>query len=79
MYSMMMEYYTGVTRALTQTADTAGWGLQQLISTAGRGWAGAGASLRRCEAASRGLLSLARDVILASILLLYKLLVITYR
>ena len=42
------------------------------MSTAVRGWA-------RAEAASLGILSLTRDVIFASILLLYKLLVIAYR
>ena len=72
MYSMMMEYYSWVIRTLTRTADTAGGRLQQLMSTAVRGWA-------RAEAASLGILSLTRDVIFASILLLYKLLVIAYR
>ena len=69
---MMMEYYSWVIRTLTRTADTAGGRLQQLMSTAVRGWA-------RAEAASLGILSLTRDVIFASILLLYKLLVIAYR
>ena len=70
-----MEYYTWVTRILTKTVDTAAARLQQLTPTAVR----TGDSLRQCEAASLGILSLARDVIFASILLLYKLLVIAYR
>ena len=80
-----MEYYKWTSRMLAQTAartaDTAAWPLQLLISSAVRGLRGAGAGLHQCqcEAASLGILSLARDVILASVLLLYKLLVIAYR
>ena len=82
MYNMMMEYYywtRGLVQSATKTADTAGQRLHQLISTAVRGWTEAGASLHQCETASLGLLSLARDVTVAAILLHYKLFVITYR
>ena len=68
MYNMMMEYYSwtrGLVQSVTKTADTAGQRLHQLISTAVRGWTEAGA--------------LARDVTVATILLHYKLIVITYR
>ena len=84
MYNMMMEYYSwtrGLVQSATKTADTAGQRLHQLISTAVRGWTQAGASLHQCQTASLGLgvLSLARDVTVATILLHYKLVVITYR
>ena len=82
MYNMMMEYYTWTRswrQSVTKTADTAGRRLQQLMSPAVRGWIGAGVGLHQCETASLRLLSLARDVTVASILLLYKLFVITYR
>ena len=79
---MMGECHTwtrSLLQSLTKTADSAGRRLQQLISPAVRGWTGAAAGLHQCETASLGLLSLARDVTVASILLLYKLFVITYR
>ena len=82
MYNMMMEYYAwtrGLVQSVTKTADTAGQRLQQLISTAVRGWTEAGASLHQRDTASLGLFSLARDVTVATILLHYKLFVITYR